>query len=157
MPLCPSVLSLPPLTYYWPAQETDTPSPTGSTLSQCARKGKVISIVEAMFTFCLFFLISCAQTGGQGTNAQIAWGQSAEWLGQGRRFHTQCHSSKNVPTAEKDRKTGWAIAYTTSCIPGIDHKVCLAMHSLFLGDPLARNANIIRWTKAVTNSYFEVN
>lgn len=84
-----------------------TPPPRQEAmLSQCARKAKAISIVEAMFTFWVFILISSSQAGGQGANAQIAWGQSAEWLGQGWSFHTQCHAPKKPPATKNEREGG---------------------------------------------------
>lgn len=75
-------------------------------LSQCARKAKAISIVEAMFTFGVFILISSSQAGGQGVNAQIAQGQRAEWPGQGSCFHTQCHAPKKPPATKKGKQGG---------------------------------------------------
>lgn len=75
-------------------------------LSQWAWKAKVLSIVEAMFTFWVFILISSAQAGAQWANAQIAWGQSAEWLGQGWGFHTQCHAPKKPPATKNEKQGG---------------------------------------------------
>lgn len=107
VPSCPLSLpiSSPSLA---PALHRKPPPPPRqeAMLSQCARKAKAISIVEAMFTFRVFILISSSQAGGQGANAQIAWGQSAEWLGQGRSFHTQCHAPKKPPATKKGKQGG---------------------------------------------------
>lgn len=112
---CP-VLSLTPSAA--PSQHRKPPSlgrQQEAVLSQCARKGKAISIVEAMFTFGGFILICSSQAGGRGANGQITWGQSAEWLGQGQRIHTQCRESPGHGTG----RAGWAIAYTRRWIPGM--------------------------------------
>lgn len=114
--MCPPVLSLTPSAA--PSQHRKPPSlgrQQEAVLSQCAWKGKAISIVEAMFTFGGFILICNAQAGGRGANGQITWGQSAEWLGQGRRVHTQCQKSPGHGTG----RAGWAIAYTRLWIPGM--------------------------------------
>lgn len=132
VPRCPPVLSL-SLPRSRSAQETPPAPPPRqeAMLSQCARKAKAISIVEAMFTFFEFFiLISRSQAGGQGANAQIAWGQSAEWLGQGRSFHTQCHAPKK-PLATKKGKQGGPVAYTRSRIPEMFSKY---LPLIFLGE-----------------------
>lgn len=110
--MCPPVLCLTPSPA--PAQHRKPPRlQQEAMLSQCAWKAKAISIVEAMFTFWVFILICSSQAGGQGANAQITWGQSAEWLGQGRCFHTQCQEAPG----HKEGKAGWAAAYTRSQIP----------------------------------------
>lgn len=62
-----------------------------------------------------FILICSAQAGGRGANGQITWGPSAEWLGQGRRVHTQCQESPGHGTGS----AGWAIAYTRLWNPGM--------------------------------------
>lgn len=74
-----------------------------AVLSQRARKAKVISIVEAVFTFWVCILIFSSQASGQGSNAQIAWGQSAGRLGLGRPFHTQRHAPKKPPATKKGK------------------------------------------------------
>lgn len=99
-----SSLSLPPLLLL--STGNLPPPQQEAMLSQCAWKAKAISIVEAMFTFWVFILISSSQAGGQGANAQIAWGQSAEWLGQGWCFHTQCHAPKKPPATKKGKQGG---------------------------------------------------
>lgn len=61
-----SSLSLPPRLLL----STGNPPPQQEAmLSQRAWKAKAVSIVEAMFTFGVFILISSSQAAGQGANA----------------------------------------------------------------------------------------
>lgn len=104
-------LFLPPpnlisLTCFWPAQETDTPSPTGShVVPVCLESQSDINCGSNVYLW-VFILISCFQAGGQGANAQIAQGQRAEWLGLGWSFHTQCHAPKKPPVTKTGRQGG---------------------------------------------------
>lgn len=106
-------------------------SPTGShVVPVCSEGQSDINCGSDVYLFEFFILISRSQAGGQGANAQIAWGQSAEWLGQGRSFHTQCHAPKK-PLATKKGKQGGPVAYTRSRIPEMFSKY---LPLIFLGE-----------------------
>lgn len=132
VPRCPPVLSL-SLPRSCSAQETPPrpSSPTGShVVPVCSEGQSDINCGSDVYLFEFFILISRSQAGGQGANAQIAWGQSAEWLGQGRSFHTQCHAPKK-PLATKKGKQGGPVAYTRSRIPEMFSKY---LPLIFLGE-----------------------
>lgn len=123
-----SSLSLPPLLLLGTGNLP--PPQQEAMLSQCTWKAKAISIVEAMFTFWVFILISSSQAGGQGTNAQIAWGQSVwvAWAGLVLSHAMPC--SQEAPS-HKEGKAGWAVAYTRSRIPEM---VSEYLPLIFLGE-----------------------
>lgn len=131
VPRCPPVLSL-SLPRSRSAQET--PPPLLPDRKPCCPsvlgRPKRYQLWKRCLPFEFFILISRSQAGGQGANAQIAWGQSAEWLGQGRSFHTQCHAPKK-PLATKKGKQGGPVAYTRSRIPEMFSKY---LPLIFLGE-----------------------
>lgn len=82
------------------------PSPTGSHVVPVCSEGQTDINCGSNVYLLSFYLISCSQASGQGANAQIAWGQSAEWLGQGRSFHTQSHAPKKSPSQRRENRVG---------------------------------------------------
>ena len=108
VPRCPPVLSLslPPVLVLSTGNPRPS-SPTGShVVPVCSEGQSDINCGSDVYLLSFFILISRSQAGGQGANAQIAWGQSAEWLGLGRSFHTQCHAPKKPLATEKGKQGG---------------------------------------------------